>query len=133
MARAKHPKHKQHQHAPISQKQVRKSAREGAVRIGVKHIEVRKAVSQRGRTHQMEAPLPGMPEGPQEVLLASTAIKRFKYYVKKKRLRIWFMKGGVYDYYGVPEGVVLLFAQAQSKGRFFVHNIRTSYDYKRIR
>ena len=53
---------KRHAHKRISQKQVRKTARKAAVRIGVKTIEVKQAVSQRGRTHEMEAPLPGMPE-----------------------------------------------------------------------
>ena len=123
-----------HKHRHVSQKQVRKTARKSAVRIGIKTIEVKQAVSRRGRTHEMEAPLPGMPETPQDMLMESTAIKRFKYYFKEKRLRIWFVKKGVYDYYGVPESVVLHLANAPSKGRYFYYNIRTSYGKpKRIR
>ena len=81
----------------------------------------------------MEAPLPGMPEQPQKVLLESTAIRRFKYFINKKTLRIWWVEGGVYDYYNVPESVVIELSQAQSKGRYVYYNIRTSYEYKRIR
>ena len=102
-------------------------------RIGRKTIEVRKLVSQRGRTHPMEAPLPGMPQTGQELLLDSTALRRFKYWIDEKRLRIWFVEGGVYDYYNVPESVVITLSQAQSKGRYFYYNIRLEYNFKRIR
>jgi len=71
----------------------------------------------------MEAPLPGMPEQPQDVLMESTAIRRFKYFIEEKRLRIWFTTKHVYDYFNVPESVVITFAQAQSKGRYFHQNI----------
>ena len=81
----------------------------------------------------MEAPLPGMPEQPQDLLMESTAIRRFKYYIEENRLRIWFVTKGVYDYFKVPESVVITLAQAQSKGRYFYYNIRTSFEFERIR
>ena len=81
----------------------------------------------------MEAPLPGMPEQPQDLLMESTAIRRFKYFIEENRLRIWFVKKGVYDYFKVPESVVITLAQAQSKGRYFYYNIRTSFEFERIR
>ena len=86
----------------------------------------------RGRTGVMEAALPDMPQQPQKLLLESTAIRRFKYTIDNETLRIWFVEGGVYDYYNVPESVVLTLADAQSKGRYFYYNIRTSYDFRRI-
>ena len=107
-------------------------------RIGRKTIEVRKVVSQRARTHPMEAAGIGQPQTPQQLLLESTAIKKFKYWIEQRRLRIWFVEGGVYDYYNVPESVVITLSQAQSKGRYFYYNIRQVYtrpniDFRRIR
>ena len=124
---------KRHKVSKVSARKRRQSLKRSQVRVRKSHLEVRRAVSQRGRTHPMEAPLPGMPEGPQELLMESTAIKRFKYYIEERRLRIWFVKKGVYDYFKVPESVVIALAQAQSKGRYFYYNIRTSYKYSRIR
>ena len=123
---------KKKQPKQVSQKDVRASARKAAVRIGVKKIEVKQAISQRGRTHPMEAPLPGMPQTAQTVLVESTTIKKFKYYIRTRILRVWFVNGGSYKYYEVPQSVVLLFAQAQSKGSFFYYNIRKSYRYKKV-
>ena len=117
----------------VSKRKRRQSLKRSQVRFKRKTIEVRRPISQRGRTHPMEAPLPGMPQQPQAVLMASTAIRRFKYYIDEERLRIWWVGGGVYDYYNVPESVVIELSQAQSKGKYVYYNIRTSYDFKRIR
>ena len=124
---------KRHRVTPVTKRKRRQTIKRSQVKFRKASIEVRRPVSQRGRTHPMEAPMPGMPEQPQKVLLESSAIKRFKYNIDKKVLRIWFVEGGVYDYYKVPESVVLTLADAQSKGRYFYYNIRTSYDFRRIR
>ena len=118
---------------PVTARKIRVSIKRRQLRIRGKTLEVRRPVSMRGRTQFMEAPAPGQPTVPQELLLVSTAIRRFKYWTETKRLRIWFVKGGVYDYSNVPESVVILLSQAQSKGRFFYYNIRTIYNYSRIR
>lgn len=118
---------------PVSARQMRKSVQRSQIRFRKKTIEVRRPISMRGRTHPMEAPLPGMPETPQALLMDSTAIRRFKYDMDTKILRIWFVSKHVYDYYDVPESVVITLAQAQSKGSFFYYNIRTEYSFRRIR
>ena len=118
---------------PVTARQIRSKARRSQLKIRKKTLEMKQIVSQRGRTHWMEAPLPGMPEAPQELLMDSTAIKKFKYDIESKRLRIWFVKGGVYDYFNVPESVVMILSQAQSKGRYFYYNIRMSFGYARVR
>ena len=122
-------------HRPTAlSKRKRRQARKRAIpKITTRKIEAKRVVSKRGRTHPMEAPLPGMPEQPQKLLLDSTALRRFKYIISTKTLRIWFVEGGVYDYYNVPESTVLTLADAQSKGRYFYYNIRTTYNYKRVR
>ena len=117
----------------VSKRKRRQSLKRSQVRVRKATLEVRQMVSQRGRTHPMEAPLPGMPEQPQDLLMESTAIRRFKYFIEENRLRIWFVKKGVYDYFKVPESVVIELSQAQSKGRYFYYNIRTSFEFKRIR
>lgn len=103
----------------LTKRQIRKSIQRGQLRVRKKTLEVRRAVSLRGRTHLMEAPAIGQPQQAQTVLAESTAIKRFKYWIEQKRLRIWFTTGHIYDYSGVPESVVLILAQAQSTGRTF--------------
>ena len=127
--------YKRHKVKPVSKKQIRQSVKKGQLRIRKTTLEVRRPISQRGRTHVMQEEVPGITKHqiPQTLLLDSTAIKRFKYWTKEKRLRIWFVKGGVWDYYDVPESRVINLAQAQSKGNFFYYNIRTSFEFKRIR
>lgn len=117
----------------VSKRQRRISIKRAQVRFRKKTIEVRRAVSRRARPHIMARPALGQPLQPQDVLLRSTAIRRFKYFIEEKRLRIWWVEGGVYDYYNVPESVVLDLSQAPSKGRYVYYNIRTTYKFERIR
>jgi hypothetical protein len=125
---------------------VRKSIQRSQLQVRKRTLEVRRAVSLRGRTQLMEAPALGQPQQPQSLLAESTAIRRFKYWIEEQRLRIWFTTGHVYDYYDVPEGVVTTLARAQSKGRAFHETIygtwvgksphkqlRSQFPYKRIR
>jgi len=134
-------KHKRHKVKPVSRKQVRKSAMKSQLKYGRGGtLVVKKVVSQRGRTHWMEEETPDITKHqiPQNILMESTAIKKLRYKPYKQKegygtLRIWFVEGGVYDYANVPESVVLLLAQAQSKGNFFYYNIRTTYQFIRVR
>lgn len=112
-----------HKIKPISARQRRKSIQRSQVKFGKSTIQVRRAVSARGRTHMMEEAGMEQPQQPQNVLMESTAIRKFKYWTTQKRLRIWFVSKGVYDYFNVPESVVLDLAQSQSKGRYFHDNI----------
>ena len=120
---------------PVTTKEVRKSQRQAETKFTLKTIQQKRVVSMRGRTSLMQEEAPGMTQLQlaQDILLYSTAIKKFKYDLKSKTLRIWFVRKGVYDYYDVPESVVLELSRAQSKGHYFYYNIRTSYEYKRIR
>ena len=124
---------RRHRPTALSKRKRRQKAKRAQLKISSRKIEAKRVVSRRGRTHPMEAPLPGMPEQPQKLLLDSTALRRFRYTISTKTLRIWFVEGGVYDYYKVPESVIITLSEAQSKGRYFYYNIRTSYEYKRIR
>ena len=130
----------------ISTRQVRTSIKRGQLRIRKKTLEVRRARSLRGRTQLLEAPAPGQPVQAQRLTAESTAIKRFKYFIEEQRLRVWFTTGHVYDYFNVPEAVVLILAQAQSKGRTFHEliygtwvgksphkQLRSEFPYKRVR
>lgn len=96
-------------------------------------IIARKVVSRRGRVSPSQAPLPSQPRTPQGLTLLSSVIKTFKYRIKRRRLRIWFQSGHVYDYFDVPMSVVQQLSLAPSKGRYFYYNIRTSYRFRRVR
>ena len=122
-----------HRVTPVTKRKVRQARKRATLKINKRTIGAKRVVSQRGRTGVMEAALPDMPQQPQKLLLDSTAIRRFKYTIDNETLRIWFVEGGVYDYYNVPESVVMILADAQSKGRYFYYNIRTSYEFRRIR
>ena len=124
---------KRHRVTAVSKRQRRQSIKRSQVKFRKKTLEVRRAVSQRGRTHPMEHAGMDQPQTPQMTLMESTAIRRFKYFIEEKRLRIWFVSNHVYDYFNVPESIVLDLSQASSKGRFFYYNIRTSYRFERIR
>jgi len=67
MARSTGPK-------ALSKRQRLKHFKRSKARISSRTIEVRKAVSQRARTHPMEAPGMAQPQTPQKLLLDSTAI-----------------------------------------------------------
>ena len=64
--------------------------------------------------------------------MPSAVIRRFDYDAPRKRLRVTFVSGEVYDYEAVPPEVVDDFRAAFSKGRFFGPNIRDRYRYRRV-
>ena len=118
---------------PVSKRQVRQSIKKSQLKIRKTTLEVKKVVSMRGRSQMMEQAPMDQPQAPQTLLMDSTAIRKFKYWTEEERLRIWFVSGHVYDYYKVPESVVISLSRAQSKGRYFYYNIRMSYRFRRIR
>ena len=133
MARHRATSRTRYRVTPVTKRKVRQAKKRATLRISSRKIEAKRVVSQRGRTGVMEAALPDMPQQPQKLLLDSTAIRKFRYTIDNEKLRIWFVEGGVYDYFHVPESVVMILAGAQSKGRYFYYNIRTSYEFERIR
>lgn len=64
--------------------------------------------------------------------MPSSVIRRFDYDAPRRRLRVTFVSGDVYDYEAVPPRVVADFRAAASKGRFFGPNIRDRYPYRRV-
>lgn len=64
--------------------------------------------------------------------MPSSVIRRFDYDERRRRLRVTFTPGDVYDYEAVPPEVVADFRAAFSKGRFFGPNIRDRYRYRRV-
>lgn len=116
----------------VTARQVRRTARRAQLRVGLKTIEVKQIVSPRGRISPAEAAAPGQPITPQTMLLLSTALRKFKYNIKSRTLRIWFVKGGIYDYFEVPQSVVFDLDRAPSKGNYFYYNIRTTFKYQKV-
>ena len=64
--------------------------------------------------------------------MPSSVIRRFSYDEPRRRLRVTFVSGDVYEYDGVPPEVNAAFRDAFSKGRFFGPNIRDRYPFRRV-
>jgi hypothetical protein len=59
----------------------------------------------------------------------SSVIKAIEYNDTSHVLRVTFLSGKVYDYYGVPPECHDAFRRATSKGTFFNDFIRDRYDF----
>jgi hypothetical protein len=55
------------------------------------------------------------------------------YDAKKKILEIEFNHDGVYQYFDVPKSEYEALMNADSHGRYFVHNIQDDLEYERIK
>jgi len=64
--------------------------------------------------------------------MPSSVIRRFSYDEPRRRLRVTFTSGDVYEYDEVPPEVDAAFRAAFSKGQFFGPNIRDRYPYRRV-
>lgn len=64
--------------------------------------------------------------------IESTAICEIDYDEDRGKLLVRFMSGQRYLYVGVPGEVHRSFLAAESKGRFFQHEIRDRYPYNRM-
>ena len=64
--------------------------------------------------------------------MPSSVIRRFSYDEPRRRLRVTFTSGDVYDYDGVPPEVEADFRAAFSKGRFFASHVRDRYRFERV-
>lgn len=60
----------------------------------------------------------------------TVAITDIKY--TGKRLRIDFLDGSAYEYFGVPENTYVKFINADSQGRFARRHIYTSFLYRNV-
>ena len=62
----------------------------------------------------------------------SEAISEIDYDAERAKLMVRFESGELYVYVGVPGEVHRSFVEADSKGRFFHHQIRDRYPYNRL-
>ncbi len=63
----------------------------------------------------------------------SEAIEDISYDEARRRMRVTFRSGRVYDYLDVPPGEYQAFYDADSWGRHFNANIRNRYEYLEVR
>ena len=63
--------------------------------------------------------------------MPSTAIEQISYDEVVGELRVKFVGGGRYTYYGVPKSVYDAFRAASSKGKFLNQYIKDRYDFSR--
>jgi KTSC domain len=64
------------------------------------------------------------------VPIESSSIDSIGY--EKNVLEVRFRNGGLYQYFDVPEQMLALLMQADSKGRFFNQHIRGAYPSTRL-
>ena len=64
--------------------------------------------------------------------VASSNVASIGYDAPTQTLEVEFVKGSVYQYYGVPEEMYRSIKNASSKGRFLNIYIRDSYPYSRV-
>ena len=62
----------------------------------------------------------------------SSNIARFGYDANEGVLTIEFSKGGMYNYYDVPEATFTDMQAAQSKGKFHAINVKGKFRYARV-
>ena len=62
----------------------------------------------------------------------SSNIERFRYDPQTLILEIEFKKGGVYQYFEVPEHVFEGMKSASSKGQYLAQNIKGVFRYARV-
>jgi len=63
----------------------------------------------------------------------STCLSIVRYDAQKQQLDLTFRNSGaVYRYFGVDNNTYGGLMEAESRGRYFVNNIRMSYHYQRI-
>ncbi len=64
--------------------------------------------------------------------VASSNIKSIGYIANGEILEVEFNSGAIYHYFSVPAGVFADFVDAESKGKFFIRNVRDAkYRYER--
>jgi hypothetical protein len=66
------------------------------------------------------------------MLEQSTAIDRIRYKADHGKLFVRFKNGGEYVYVGVPGEVHRSFIEAESRGGYFLSEIRDRYPYNRL-
>lgn len=62
----------------------------------------------------------------------SSNLSAVRYNPELNLLEVEFLNGGRYQYYDVPEHVVLSFEQAESKGVFLAHSIKGHFRYSKV-
>ena len=62
----------------------------------------------------------------------SSMIASFNYNEEEKILTVTFNKGGTYEYEDVPKQVYIDMNEAESKGKYFLANIKNKYKTEKI-
>ena len=65
--------------------------------------------------------------------MPSTVIRSYNYDMEKRRLRVVYLSGMVYDYLEVPESVYLEMKNAFAKGNFLNAHVKGKYEFEKIK
>jgi hypothetical protein len=64
--------------------------------------------------------------------VTSSDVRSVGYDADTQTLEIEFNSGGIYDYYGVPQGEYDSLMNADSKGKYFHANIKNRYSFTKL-
>jgi hypothetical protein len=73
-----------------------------------------------------------MMAGFEMIRVSSSNLHSVGYDPDSQTLRVKFLNGGVYDYYGVPESRYAGLMSAGSKGGYLAAHIKEHYRYKKV-
>lgn len=62
----------------------------------------------------------------------STSIASVGYDGARQRLEVEFVRGAVYQYFGVPSTVVAALLSSESVGRYFAENIQNRFQFTQV-
>jgi hypothetical protein len=65
--------------------------------------------------------------------MSSSSIAAAGYQADRRTLRIRYVGGGTYEYFGVPAAVFQSFLDAPSKGQFVNWHIKPHYPFRRLK
>ncbi|MHC5149412.1 KTSC domain-containing protein [Stenotrophomonas rhizophila] len=64
--------------------------------------------------------------------VSSSNLASVGYQEETETLEVEFLKGGIYQYFGVPSHVYQELISASSVGGYFAQNVRNSYTYSQV-
>lgn len=64
--------------------------------------------------------------------VSSSQVESVAYKAETQTLQVQFKRGGLYEYYGVPQDVHAALMASDSLGKFVAQNIKSRYRFKRV-
>lgn len=67
------------------------------------------------------------------IIAKSSNIQAIDYNEDESSLSVEFKNGSIYKYFDVPDDIPTSMITASSVGRFFIQNIKSNYEFERVK